>query len=314
VFFANGTIPRCVDAAMLIGARIARDRRSAGRTRDALDELVPRPNRDWAAILFTPARSGAILAGYTAPRWQIEWTARLRALDPVSMTQQRLRIRYRKTAPAADLQTGRLSRVWAEAFECAGLPLARPEGSKRTRIEVGPPLPQHATGEAELLDVLLAHPASPAEVVTKLEGTLPEGLEPLHAEEIGERLPSLQASLRSARYRIVFDASLVDAAELRTRIEALLALDELPWEELRGERLRQFDLRTLIHELSVTEESGTVVLHARLELSQERAGRPASLLAALEIDAEPLEIVREDIEVEQPRIALRAWRARGRFE
>ena len=41
-----------------------------------------------------------------------------------------------------------------------GLPLARPEGSKRTRIEVGPPLPQHATGEAELVDVLLADPAS----------------------------------------------------------------------------------------------------------------------------------------------------------
>jgi radical SAM-linked protein len=230
------------------------------------------------------------------------------------MTQQRLRIRYRKTAEAHDLQSGRLSRVWVEAFECAGLPLARPEGSKRTRIEVGPPLPQDATGSAELVDVLLAHPAPPDEVVARLRETLPSGLDPLHAEEIGERLPSLQSSIRSACYRIVFDAAEVDTDEVRSRVDGLLALTTLPWEELRGERLRQFDLRPLIYDLAVREEPERVTLHARLALSQERSGRPASVLAALGIEASPVEVVRDEIEVEQPRVALRAWRERGRFE
>ena len=230
------------------------------------------------------------------------------------MTNQRLRITYRKTSEARDLQSGRLSRAWIEAFACAGMPLARPEGSKRTRIELGPPLPQGATGEAELLDVLLEQPTSPPEVVTRLREALPAGLEPAGAEEIGERLPSLQASMRSACYRIAFDVLDVDAAALRTRVQALMTLPELDWEEQRGERVRRFDLRALIYDLAVYEEPGRVVLDVRLALSQERSARPASVLAALEIDAAPLELVRTGIEVDQPRIALRAWRERGRFQ
>ena len=79
-----------------------------------------------------------------------------------------------------------------------------------------------------------------------MQDALPPGLEPVRIEEIGERLPSLQASMRSACYRMVFAASDVDVAALRARVHELLALDELPWEELRGERLRQFDLRALV--------------------------------------------------------------------
>lgn len=230
------------------------------------------------------------------------------------MTNQRLRITYRKTAAAHELQSGRLTRAWVDAFECAGMPVARPEGSKRQRIEAGPPLPQGATGEAELVDVYLAQPAPASEVPARLRDALPAGLEPLHAEEIGQRLPSLQASMRAARYRIVLDASEVDAAALRTRAEALLALDTLDWEELRGERLRSFDLRALIYGLEVREEPGVVIIETRLALSQERSARPASLLAALEVEAAPRQLVRTAIEVEQPRVALRAWRERGRFE
>ena len=230
------------------------------------------------------------------------------------MTQQRLRITYRKTAEARDFQSGRLSRAWIDAFECAGLPLARPEGSKRTRLEIGPPLPQDATGEAELVDVLLDRPTAPVEVVTRLKEALPRGIEPVEAEEIGARLPSLQASMQSACYRVTFDDSEVDPAMLRARVQALMALSELDWEEQRGERVRRFDLRAFIYRLAVHEEPGRVVLDVRLALSQERSARPASVFAALGIEARPLRLVRTQIEVEQPRIALRAWRERGRFQ
>jgi radical SAM-linked protein len=230
------------------------------------------------------------------------------------MTLPRLRITYRRTVQAAEFQSGRLSRMWTEAFQCAGIPLARPEGSKRIRIELGPPLPQGSAGDAEVVDVVLAGPASPTEVVARLNRALPAGLDALHAEEIGERLPSLQASLRSACYRIVFDSADIDAAALRERVRAFLALETLPWEELRGERLRQFDLRPLVYSLAVSETPGRVVLIARLALSQERSGRPSSVLAALEIEAEPLELMRTEVEVERSRVALRAWRERGRFE
>jgi radical SAM-linked protein len=230
------------------------------------------------------------------------------------MTNQRLRITYRKIAAARELTSGRLTRAWVEAFECAGIPLSRPEGSKRARIEMGPPLPQDATGEAELVDVFLAHPIPAAEVLARIRPVLPPGIEPLHAEEVGERLPSLHASMRAARYRVVLDAAEVDAAALQARVDALLALDTLDWEELRGERLRRFDLRALIYELDVREEPGAVVIEARLALSQERTARPVSVLAALDVGAAPIDLVRTAIEIERPQIALRAWRERGRFE
>lgn len=230
------------------------------------------------------------------------------------MTLQRLRITYRKTAAAHELQSGRLSRAWVEAFDCAKLPLARPEGSKRARIEVGPPLPQNATGEAELVDVLLAQPTPPAEVLARLRDALPPGLDPLEAVEIGERLPSLQASMQAACYRVVLEASEVDAAALRVRSAQLLALETLDWEELRGERLRRFDLRALIYGIEILEEADTVVIEARVALSQERSARPSSMLAALGIEATPRAVVRTAIEVARPQVAVRAWRERGRFD
>ena len=51
-----------------------------------------------------------------------------------------------------------------------------------------------------------------------------------------------------------------------------------------------------------------------LDLTPERTGRPASVLAALGITAEPLEVARERIVIDEPQLALQAWRARGRFE
>ncbi|MFN8585903.1 MAG: DUF2344 domain-containing protein [Dehalococcoidia bacterium] len=223
---------------------------------------------------------------------------------------QRLRVTYRNTS-CSERPGASLGRVWADSFEAAGLALARPEGSKRARVETAPPLPQHATGEAELVDVLLGAPVDPVEAVRRLTTRLPRGLEALHAEEIGERLPSLNASTRAARYRAIFrpDQAPDDVGH---RVERLLGLPMLDWEELRGERLRRFDLRALVYDLALHEEDGCAVLEMRLALSQEGAGRPASVIAALGIGA-PDCLVRTAIEVERPLIAIRAWRERGRF-
>lgn len=225
---------------------------------------------------------------------------------------QRLRLTYRN-AGCADSRPGNLSRLWADAFQAAGMPLARPEGAKRTRIELGPPLPQGATGEAELLDVLLAAPVDAEGAVTRLASALPPGLEARGAEEIGERLPSLGASVRAARYRATFAVGCAPD-DLEGRVAALLALPALEWEERRGERLRRFDLRALIYHLDVALEDGRPCLKMRVALSADRSARPVSVLSALGLEQAGARLVRTAIEVERPQVALRAWRERGRFE
>lgn len=230
------------------------------------------------------------------------------------MPNQRLRITYRNAGNGSERPLGNLGRTWIDAFERAGFALARPAGSKRARIEMGPPLPQDATGEAELADALLADPIAPSEVVVRLASVLPSGLVPLHAEEIGERLPSLQASTRAACYRVTFDEQRVSRDALERGVAELLALTALDWQETRGERVRRFDLRALIFDLRAGEDGARTTLDMRIALSQERSARPASVLAALGLEDLPHVLVRTAIEVDQPRIAIRAWRERGRFE
>lgn len=224
---------------------------------------------------------------------------------------QRLRIRYRVTAEA-DVRPGDLGKGWVAAFASAGIALARPEGAKRARIELGPALPQGATGEREPLDVWLDGHVEPCEVSARIGGHLPPGIVPVDAEEIGDRLPSLGASVRAATYRVALPPG-VDVATLRERVAALLALDTLRWVEVRGERVREVDLRAQVLALRVEDGAGPAYLEMRVVLEQERMGRPTSVLAALGIEGEPRGLVRTDVEVARPQIALRAWRTAGRF-
>lgn len=231
----------------------------------------------------------------------------------MTATRQRLRITYRNRAAASQRASGGLARTWIDAFEAAGLQLARPEGSRRARIELGAPLPQGATGDAEVLDALLSCRVEPTTVVAALADVLPAGLEPVRAEEIGEHLPSLQASTTAATYRVTFDSGDIDTGAASAHIEALMAAETCDREELRGERLRRFDLRPLIVDIRLREDGPRVHLEMKLALTQAGAGRPGSVLSALGIEATPRSLVRIAVEVSRPLIAIRAWRERGRF-
>ena len=224
----------------------------------------------------------------------------------------RIRLTYRSVASEGP-PAGNLGRRWSEAFEAAGLSLARPEGSRKARIELGPPLPAGVAGEAELVDAWLAEPVVVDEVCARLASVAPPGVAPVRAAELGERLPSLSMLLRAARYRCCWAAGVVDPSWLREQVAAFTARAALDWEERRGERIRRFDLRAMVRELEVHDRDASVCLDARVVLTHDRTMRPASLLAALEIDTAPESIVRTAIEVEHPQVALRAWRERGRF-
>lgn len=192
-----------------------------------------------------------------------------------------------------------------------------PAGGGRHRIELGPPLPPETTGERELLDVWLAGYADPEPARAALCAALPPGLEAVNVEDIGERLPSLSASVRWAEYELAFPAAAAPA--LREHVAAFLARQELPWEERRGERMRRIDLRAAVLALEVPPGAAgdaCARLRVRITLEPGRGARPASVLAALGVEAlaMPGTLVRTAIEAARPRVALRAWRTRGRFE
>jgi radical SAM-linked protein len=230
---------------------------------------------------------------------------------------QRLRISYRKDGPAQYVAHLDVMRTWERAIRRAKLPLAYTQGfSPHPRIAFAAPLPVGTLGRRERMDVWLEDGVEPAEVRRRLDESLPEGLAIEQVEEVGERLPSLQSSVRSARYEVAFDAGEVDVAGLRERVGELLARETLDWEEQRGgsDKVRRYDLRATVIDLSVREGDGRVALDMHLALQEGKTGRPASVLAALGVETEPLETVRISLDIERPRVALRAWRERGRFE
>ena len=89
-----------------------------------------------------------------------------------------------------------------------------------------------------------------------------------------------------------------------------------PAEERRGDSdsVRRYDLRLTVIEFVVREWDGWVVLEMQLALEEGKTGRPASVLAALGVEPEPLKTVQSSVDFERPQVATRKWPERGRFE
>lgn len=201
---------------------------------------------------------------------------------PVGAPQQRLRIRYAKGEPLKFISHLDLARTWERAFRRAGLPVAYSQGfNPRPRFQMAAALPVGVTGRAELLDLWLAEPLTPEEVLSRLRPSLPAGLEALAAEEVDLRAPSLQASMRAADYRVAVKSQ-ETAGAIHIRIQALLESPTILRQRLQKGKLQSYDLRPLIQTIVIEQgQVGRQVLVMRLQASPEGAGRPSEVLEAL---------------------------------
>ena len=195
-------------------------------------------------------------------------------------------------------------RTWERAIRRARLPLAYTQGfSPHPRIALAAPLPVGIEGARELMDLWLDDANGPEDAARALDANVPPGLEVVAIEEVSDSLPSLQSLLSSARYRARLDPSQAEiddvCALVAERISQLLALDELEWEEQRGEKVRRYDLRRTILDLSLDASDGpSVEMH--LSLEEGRTGRPAQVLRALDLDGGVPHILRTEITLRDP--------------
>lgn len=212
---------------------------------------------------------------------------------------QRIRVTYRKDGAARYVAHLDLMRTWERSIRRARLPLAYTQGfSPHARLQLAAPLPVGTAGERELLDLWLDRPTALEEVASRLGGALPPGLEVVGVEEVGDRLPALQAATVAARYLVRFAPGDLERGAAREAVGRLLALERLDFEEARGDKVRRYDLRRTVLELAACEdEGGGVCLEMRLALEPAMTGRPTSVVAALGIAAEPARVVRTGIEL-----------------
>jgi radical SAM-linked protein len=196
---------------------------------------------------------------------------------------QRMRIRFSRGEELKFISHLDIMRLWQRALQRAGITLAYTEGfSPHPRISLAAPLAVGVTSQAELMDVFCSKWVSPHSFTAAAGQQLPPGIQILQVNIVAPTLPSLQSQVSQAEYEVEIETD-KDQAEVKTALDRLLSLEELPWHHQRDTGTRNYDLRALIDSLwLVGWRQGHCTIGMKLRCDSNGSGRPEQVAAALE--------------------------------
>jgi radical SAM-linked protein len=210
-----------------------------------------------------------------------------------------MRIRITFLKQGALRYTGHLDlhKLWERAARRAELPLAYSQGfHPQPKMNMAAALPLGFSSRCEVMDMKLEHDIPLDDLPTRLNETLPSGLQVVGVEQVDEREPALQTQVKSAEYEVTFTEP-IDSSELSQRIDSVVASTSIP----RERRGKSYDLRPLIEALSLTPrlrqplpkgEGRGVGVFMRLAAREGATGRPEEVLDVLGIAFEETRIER----------------------
>ena len=195
---------------------------------------------------------------------------------------QRIRVTFAIEWPLCYGSVLDLGRLWERLLRRAALPLAYTQGfNPHPRLAFAAALPVGYTSECEAVDILLSERVAVEGLGGSLAPECPEGLRVLSAEEVPLEAPAPQATMRAADYVVRLQGEFA-YEELVEALERLLARSEVVRERTRKGRLKEYDLRPLIHEAACEEDgAGEPLLRLRLACGSEGAGRPEEIVDEL---------------------------------
>ena len=196
--------------------------------------------------------------------------------------------RYRKGNEVRWLSHLDVKRTLERAMRRAELPLVLTRGhNPHLKLSLGPPLPLGATGDAELLAIHVAEAIDPEHVKDRLNDQLPTGLEVVEVWAVpGYRKKETFGEIDVAEYKAIA-LSGVDAEEIRSRAEDLMAQEELVVHRSGGRSERSVDVRPLILSIGVGEASaGEADLTMRLRTGSHGGAKPQEIVSLLGLAGE----------------------------
>lgn len=196
--------------------------------------------------------------------------------------------RYRKGEEVRWLSHLDVKRTLERAMRRAELPLVLTRGhNPHLKLSLGPPLPLGATGDAELLTIHVAEAIDPEHVKDRLNDQLPTGLEVMEVWAVpGYRKKETFGDIDLAEYRVIVSSS-VDAEEIRSRAEGLMAQKELIVHRSGGRSERTVDVRPFILSIGVGEVSaGEANLTMRLRTGSHGGAKPQEVVSLLRLAGE----------------------------
>lgn len=225
---------------------------------------------------------------------------------------QRLRITYARDKPALEIGHLELTRVWEEALTAAGVELSYSRGNRRQpRLTMAAGLPMGVTSGGELLDAITSKVCPTTGLLKRLTQHLADGFRPIAVREVGMGLPALPAATRWADYDV--EVRSVSEQQAHEDIERFMAATSVPWEDTRGQKVRHYDLRSLVDSLAVGDAcDGCLMLRMRLRCAADGVGRAEQVTKALGL-GEPVRVHRRRLVLDEESPARAAWRRKGRY-
>lgn len=198
-----------------------------------------------------------------------------------------MRIRITFVKQGALRYTGHLDlhKLWERAARRAELPLAYSQGfHPQPKMNMAAALPLGFSSRCEVMDMKLEQEIPLADLTTRLNETLPSGLQVVGVEQVDERAPALQTQVAAAEYEVILTEP-VDGFDLKRKIDSVIEATFLP----RERRGKTYDLRPLIEALEVLHNDKILM---RLTAREGATGRPEEVLDILGIAFEGTRIER----------------------
>nr|HPM40839.1 TIGR03960 family B12-binding radical SAM protein [bacterium] len=160
-----------------------------------------------------------------------------------------IRLRYTKKGRSAFLGSIETLDALRRAFRAASLPLVYSEGfHPRPRVSVGPAPTLGIESEAEFVDVSLRYGMPPDEVVSRMRGRLPSGMEVLEAYPLVPGAASVEEGVLVMRFEADLSGTGVDPGEVCARFAAAGSFKAA---RTRRGKTEEAELKDYVDELAV---------------------------------------------------------------
>ena len=189
---------------------------------------------------------------------------------------EKLRLRFAKTGRAVYISHLDLMQTMQRAFSRAGYRLKYSEGfNPHPQISIALPLSVGAASLCELMDFRLTEAADPAELPSRLNAALPEGIEVLEVYEPQRKV----AELKWLRIEGIFEYDERDTAQMEAELRGLFHQDSLVITRKTKRGTGETDIRPAIREIAFNAEERAVRLRAVIS-AQEPTLNPELLAGA----------------------------------
>lgn len=218
------------------------------------------------------------------------------ARQETSLSHQRLRVTYTRSAALRFISHQDEFRMWERTIRRTRLPLAYKQGfNPQPYMQFAAPLGVGFSGSRELMDFRLAVHMDRELVRDRLRTALPPGVTVCGLQAIPLKEPALPSLLLGADYALrVQVPGLPDG---HTRVQHFLHRTEIWRQRQRKGQAYHYNLRPLVHALVYTglDSEGWHAFHLRVQMLEGATGRPDEVLDVLGLADFPHVLHREHL-------------------